>query len=203
MASERFRKRIQRSGQLWRGCLDLAVERQGRLVGLIQARTSPSKTLPLGVFEIGVVLFRRQDHGKGYGREAVALLTTWLFDQAGAERVQAGTEVGNAAMRTVLERLGFRLEGIMRGYGSLSDGSRTDGGYVRCSTARVDRATRIATRSILGPDDRAAPLGRAEHHASGGADLGLFDLTHDYGSGVPVDDVDREIEVHRPLRPGA
>lgn len=40
--------------------------------------------------------------------------------------MQAGTEVGNAAMRTALERLGFCLEGIMRGYGSLSDGSRTD-----------------------------------------------------------------------------
>jgi RimJ/RimL family protein N-acetyltransferase len=79
------------------------------------------------VFEIGVVVFRRQDRGKGSGREAVELLTTWLFEVAGAERVQTGTEAGNLAMRAVLEHLGFRLEGIMRAFGSLSDGTRADG----------------------------------------------------------------------------
>jgi RimJ/RimL family protein N-acetyltransferase len=120
-----FRKRIERSGKLWRGCLDLAIERRARVVGLIQARTSPKQTLPAGVF--GVVVFRRQDRGKGAGREAVELLTTWLFEVAGAERVQAGTKAGNAEMRAVLERLGFRLEGIMRAFGSLSDGTRADG----------------------------------------------------------------------------
>jgi RimJ/RimL family protein N-acetyltransferase len=105
-ASDGFRKRIERSGKLWRGCLDLAIERRGRLVALIQARTSPKQTLPAGVFEIGVVVFRRQDRGKGSGREAVELLTTWLFEVAGVERVQAGSEAGNAAMRAVLEHLG-------------------------------------------------------------------------------------------------
>jgi RimJ/RimL family protein N-acetyltransferase len=30
-------------------------------------------------------------------------------------------------MRAVLERLGFQLEGILRGYGTLSDGTRSDG----------------------------------------------------------------------------
>lgn len=122
-----FHARIERSGRLWRGCLDLAVDRRGRLVGLVQARTRPKQTLPQGVFEIGIVLFRSQDRGKGYGREAVALLTAWLFEIAGAERVQAGTEVTNSAMRAVLKRLGFRLEGVMRGYGVREDGTRADG----------------------------------------------------------------------------
>ena len=125
--SDSFRRRLARSGMLWRGCLDLAIDRKGRMIGQIQARTAPKQTLPLGVFEIGLVLYRRQDRGKGYGREAVELLTGWLFDSAGAERVQAGTEVGNAAMRAVLEHLGFRLEGIMRAYGPMSDGTRRDG----------------------------------------------------------------------------
>jgi RimJ/RimL family protein N-acetyltransferase len=79
------------------------------------------------VFEIGLVLFPHQDRRKGYGREAVALLTDWLFRVAGAERVQAGTETRNAAMRSVLEVLGFRLEGIMRAFGATSDGTRFDG----------------------------------------------------------------------------
>jgi RimJ/RimL family protein N-acetyltransferase len=77
--SERFRRGLDRSGMLWRGCLDLAIDRKGRLIGQIQARTRPKQTLPPGVFEIGVVLYRQRDRGKRYGREAVELLTTWLF----------------------------------------------------------------------------------------------------------------------------
>lgn len=126
-ASDAFRRRLGRSGKLLRGCLDLAVDRRGRLIGQIQARTSPKQTLPQGVFEIGVVLYRPSSRGKGYGREAVELLTTWLFEQGLAERVQAGTDAGNAAMRAVLERLGFRFEGIMRAFGQTTDGNRIDG----------------------------------------------------------------------------
>jgi RimJ/RimL family protein N-acetyltransferase len=49
-----------------------------------------------------------------------------LFEEAGAIRVQAGTEVGNAAMRAVLERVGFRLEGVMRSFGTTGDGTPVD-----------------------------------------------------------------------------
>lgn len=125
--SEHFRRRLHRSGQLWRGCLDLGIGRDGRLVGTIQARTSPAQTLPAGVYEIGVILYQPRDRGRGYGGEAVELLTTWLFESGKAERVQAGTDVSNTAMRTVLDRLGFQLEGVMRGYGAMSDGTRSDG----------------------------------------------------------------------------
>jgi RimJ/RimL family protein N-acetyltransferase len=125
--SEEFRRRLERSGRLWRGCLDLAIDRRGRLIGQIQARTSPKQTLPSDVFEIGVVLYEQGDRGKGYGREAVDLLITWLFDEGLAERVQAGTAADNRPMRAVLDHLGFRLEGIMRGFGPASDGTRIDG----------------------------------------------------------------------------
>lgn len=125
--SERFRRRLERSGRLWRGCLDLAIDRDGRLVGTIQARTRPAQTLPAGVYEIGVILYLPRDRSNGYGAEAVDLLTTWLFETGNAERVQAGTDAGNMAMRAVLERLGFQLEGVMRGYGPMTDGTRSDG----------------------------------------------------------------------------
>jgi RimJ/RimL family protein N-acetyltransferase len=124
---EQFRRRLHRSGRLWRGCLNLAIDHDGRLVGTIQARTSPAQTLPAGVYEIGVILYQGQDRGNGYGTEAVRLLTTWLFQTGKAERVQAGTAADNTVMRAVLTRLGFRLEGILRGYGAMSDGSRCDG----------------------------------------------------------------------------
>lgn len=35
--------------------------------------------------------------------------------------------MGNAAMCAMLEHLGFRLEGIMRAYGPMRDGTRRDG----------------------------------------------------------------------------
>lgn len=132
-----FRHSIQRSGRLWRGCLDLAIDRRGRLVGQIQARTTPKQSVPDGVFEVGLVLYQRRDRGKGYGTEAVRLLTDWLFEAASAERVQAGTSVDNGAMRGVLERLGFHLEGIMRAIGPVGDGTRGDGAMY--SVIRSDR----------------------------------------------------------------
>jgi RimJ/RimL family protein N-acetyltransferase len=125
--SEQFRRRLHHSGRLWRGSLNLAIDRDGGLVGTIQARTSPAQTLPAGVYEIGVILYQPRDRGHGYGAEAVDLLTTWLFESGKAERVQAGTAADNTAMRAVLERLGFQLEGVMRGYGAMSDGTRSDG----------------------------------------------------------------------------
>lgn len=125
--SEQFRRRLHRSGRLWRGCLDLGIDRDGQLIGTIQARTSPAQTLPAGVYEIGVILYQPRERGHGYGAEAVDLLTTWLFETGDAERVQAGTDAGNAAMRAVLERLGFQLEGVLRGYGAMADGNRIDG----------------------------------------------------------------------------
>ncbi len=125
--SDRFRRRMHRSGRLWRGCLDLGVECGGRLVGTIQARARPAQTLPAGVYEVGVILYQPSDRGHGYGAEAVELLTSWLFESGKAERVQASTDVSNTAMRTVLERLGFQLEGVMRGYGATSAGGRLDG----------------------------------------------------------------------------
>jgi RimJ/RimL family protein N-acetyltransferase len=144
---ERFRRRLHRSGRLWRGCLDLGIDRGGQLVGTIQARTSPKQTLPAGVYEIGVILYQQRDRGSGYGTEAVRLLTTWLFESGRAERVQASTDVRNTAMRTVLERLGFQFEGVLRGYGAASSGVRLDGALYAVlkpewTTARPDRPGR-------------------------------------------------------------
>jgi RimJ/RimL family protein N-acetyltransferase len=124
-ARERFRRRLARSGRFWRGHLDLGVEVDGRLVGEVQARGRPAQTLPPGVFEVGILLHDRADRGRGYGTEAVALLAGWLFEHAGAARVQAGTAADNLAMRRVLERLGFTFEGVMRAFMPEGEG-RTD-----------------------------------------------------------------------------
>jgi RimJ/RimL family protein N-acetyltransferase len=111
----RLRKRIEHSGQLVDGWLDLGIEAEGRLVGDISAR-NPKNAFPPGVFEVGISVFNDGDRGKGYGREATELMTTHLFEAAGAGRVQATTAVDNAAMRRVLEALGFEHEGTLRAF---------------------------------------------------------------------------------------
>ena len=111
-----LRKRLLASGQWVRGSLDLAIESHGRLIGDVQARMGAGQRLPPGVVELGIDLYDPGQRGKGYGAEAVALLTTWLLDHGIADRVQASTAVGNLSMRRVLEKLGFTFEGVMRGF---------------------------------------------------------------------------------------
>jgi RimJ/RimL family protein N-acetyltransferase len=123
-ARARLRKQIERSPTLANGeFLDLAVEGDGRLVGDVQAR-KPPRAWPAGVCEIGISLFA-DARGQGYGREAVTLFTDYLFGE-GLERVQASTAVDNAAMRRVLELVGYGFEGVLRSYGPTRDGGRED-----------------------------------------------------------------------------
>lgn len=115
LTKERCAERIARSGRLADGRLDLGIDVEGRLVGDVGARR-PREFYPPGIYELGIDLFRTEDRGRGYGREAIGLLTGHLFDSGRAERVQGSTSVDNAAMRRVFELLGFTFEGVMRGF---------------------------------------------------------------------------------------
>jgi RimJ/RimL family protein N-acetyltransferase len=132
-ALERFRNRIERSGELAEGKLWLGIEADGALVGDIEAR-QPVDALPPGVFEIGIALFP-DDQRKGLGTDAVETLTRYLFAAGAASRVQAGTATWNEPMQKVLERLGYRREGVMRAFMPAS-GGRDD--YVLYAVTRSD-----------------------------------------------------------------
>jgi RimJ/RimL family protein N-acetyltransferase len=115
LTRERCLERIERSGKLTEGKLDLGIDVEGRLVGDVGARR-PRDFYPPGVYELGIDIFHPDDRGHGYGREAIALLTGHLFGDEGiAERVQGSTAVGNGPMRRVFELLGFQFEGVLRG----------------------------------------------------------------------------------------
>jgi RimJ/RimL family protein N-acetyltransferase len=116
-----IRQRVAHSGEFHAGEILLAIEADGRLVGEIQGR-SPETASPPGVFELGIGLFELTDRGRGIGTKAVALMTKRLFDDEGAHRVQAGTDLRNGAMRAVLEHLGFGFEGVMRDFMPMDDG---------------------------------------------------------------------------------
>jgi len=107
-----FRARLQRSGRLEDGWLDLAIDVGAVSVGRIQTFVPPGRRLPPGTFEVGIRL-RESARGKGYGREALALLTDWLFEHAAAEVVEASTDPANAAMRTVFQRVGWLPTGSL------------------------------------------------------------------------------------------
>lgn len=55
-------------------------------------------------------------NGKGYATEAVQLATRFAFDHAGLHRVQAGTLLHNVASQRVLEKAGYRFEGVSPRY---------------------------------------------------------------------------------------
>ena len=114
-AYERLKQRVANSGRFVDGWLDLGIEADGRLVGEIDAR-QPPRSMPQGVFELGISLFDTGDRGRGLGTDAVRLLTRHLFENEDADRVQASTWVENRAMRRVFEKLGFTEEGTLRSY---------------------------------------------------------------------------------------
>jgi RimJ/RimL family protein N-acetyltransferase len=107
-----FKARLRRSGHLEDGWLDLAIDLDGVSIGRIQTFVPPGRALPAGTFDVGIGL-REHARNRGYGREALALLTDWLFEHAAAEAVEASTDPANAAMRTVFRKVGWMPVGSL------------------------------------------------------------------------------------------
>jgi ribosomal-protein-alanine N-acetyltransferase len=68
----------------------------------------------LETIEVWYIVGDRDARGKGYGRQAVELLTDHLFRTTSVERVAATSDVDNAASCRLVEGLGFRREGTLR-----------------------------------------------------------------------------------------
>jgi RimJ/RimL family protein N-acetyltransferase len=64
-------------------------------------------------FNIGIWLLP-EHRGRGHGAEAQRQLAAYLFAHTRVERVEASTDVANAAEQRALERAGFTREGILR-----------------------------------------------------------------------------------------
>ena len=102
-----FKERLARSGELAGGWLDLAIDLDGEPIGRIQTFVPPEREISSDTYYIGIGL-RQSGRGQGHGREAMTLLTDWLFASAGATSVEAPTDPQNIAMRTVFDRIGWR-----------------------------------------------------------------------------------------------
>jgi RimJ/RimL family protein N-acetyltransferase len=69
---------------------------------------------PVGnVMEIGYLLVQNE-RGKGYCSEAVMIMVDYLFLSRDIVRIQAHTDLRNVASQRVLEKVGFKKEGIIR-----------------------------------------------------------------------------------------
>jgi RimJ/RimL family protein N-acetyltransferase len=111
-----------------------AVVVDDRVVGEAQVRHSPP-VFPSRVFGLGIAIFDPGDRGNGYGREAQWALTDRLFRENEARRVQAETDPQNVVERRVLERIGFKAEGVLRRY---FDGDGDLGDLVMYAMTRDD-----------------------------------------------------------------
>lgn len=76
--------------------------------------------------EIGGTVYARRVQRTGLNTEAKRLLLGHAFDVLGCQCVQLRTNFLNRASRTAIERLGARLDGILRGHMKLADGSMRD-----------------------------------------------------------------------------
>lgn len=65
-------------------------------------------------YELGYQIFKREDRGKGYMSEALALFSAFLFESKPIPRLQVTVVAGNEASRSVAERCGYRYEGTLR-----------------------------------------------------------------------------------------
>ncbi len=90
---------------------------------VVETRASPEVVGVVGHYrphpvlefvDVWYVLGKPAARGRGYGREAVGLLTDHLFATETLERVGATCDVENVPSYRLLEGLGFRREGTLR-----------------------------------------------------------------------------------------
>jgi RimJ/RimL family protein N-acetyltransferase len=82
-------------------------KKDGTKIGLIAHFLSSGRTA------IGYALLPNE-RGKGYGSEAIKIMIDYLFLSKNIVRIQAETHPRNMASQRVLEKAGFRKEGIVR-----------------------------------------------------------------------------------------
>ena len=67
------------------------------------------------LLEIGYAIVP-SERRRGYGTEAAKIIVDYLFLSRAIVRIQAATDVRNTVSQKVLERVGFKKEGILRKY---------------------------------------------------------------------------------------
>ena len=112
------------------------IRRDGEFLGAItldNIRRGPAQSASIGYW-IGQRFARH-----GYMREAIGALTHYAFTQLDLSRIEAACLPENAASRGVLERAGFKYEGVAQSYLQINGRWRT---HVLYANLRHDRRGR-------------------------------------------------------------
>jgi ribosomal-protein-alanine N-acetyltransferase len=99
--------------------LAIADAPSGVVLGSCDIRRPDTDDSALG--EVGYLLSERA-RGRGVATRAMGLLIDWSFRELGMERVQALVHPDNPPSAAVLDRLGFKREGLLRRYRAGDDG---------------------------------------------------------------------------------
>jgi len=83
-------------------------KKDGTSIGLIVCFGQSSGSITVGY------AIKPSEHGKGYGTEALQLIIDYLFLAKDVHRVQANTDPENKASQRILEKVGFKKEGVSR-----------------------------------------------------------------------------------------
>ena len=83
-------------------------KKDGTNIGLIVHFGQSSGSITIGY------AIEPAEHGKGYGTEALQLMVDYLFLAKEIHRVQANTDPDNKASQRLLEKVGFKREGVSR-----------------------------------------------------------------------------------------
>lgn len=113
----------------------------GGLLGAItldNIRRGPAQTGTLGYW-IGEAHARQ-----GYMREAILALTHYAFETLDLSRIEAACLAENAASRGVLEKCGFKYEGVAQSYLQINGRWRN---HVLYSNLRQDRRGKVSNRA--------------------------------------------------------
>lgn len=101
----------------------LAIEREGEVVGYIQAHAEEDPEYRHASIDVYV---SSAWHGRGLGTDAVRTLATHLIDDLGHHRLTIDPAADNTAAIRAYEKVGFRPVGVMRRYERGSDGTWHD-----------------------------------------------------------------------------
>ena len=83
-------------------------KKDGTNIGLIVYFGQSSGSITIGY------AIEPSEHGKGYGTEALQLMVDYLFLAKEIHRVQANTDPENKVSQRILEKVGFKKEGVSR-----------------------------------------------------------------------------------------
>jgi aminoglycoside 6'-N-acetyltransferase len=107
-----------------RGVPSLGIERDGRLIGLIQYDEANEPDFRHAAIDMFIAT---EHQGQGIGTDAVRTLVRYLIRQRGHHRLTIDPIVDNLAAIRAYEKVGFRPVGVMREYWRSPEGVWRDG----------------------------------------------------------------------------